>query len=142
MDRHMAIFIGALAISCSARAGSPAAADERTVVSARAERVGAQVIVTFDVGPAHTGLDDITYSGARSRLLEVRAAGQRVVPLAERFAGTLEGGRVVITLPDLPDVRELELAGAIVVLNVDGTDLERVDVPPTVTVTTAPQSLR
>lgn len=142
MDRLMAIFIGALAISCSARAGSPAAADERTMVCARAERVGAKVIVTFDVGPAHTGLDDITYSGARSSFLEVRAAGQRVVPLAERFAGTLGGGRVIITLPDLSDVHELQLAGAIVVLNVDGTDLERVDVPPTVTVTTAPPPLR
>jgi len=77
-------------------------------------------------------MDDITYSRVETVGLVVRANGSRVLPTGERFQGTLNGGDVIVTLPAIAGASRLTLEGSVVVRNVDGSELERAQVPAAV----------
>lgn len=124
------VFVAVALIGCPRKQ----AAIEGAVVHASASQRGGVLSLTLSVGPASTGIDEITYAGAEPRELVVRAAGNVLVPTAVRFVPTLKGGDVIVELPSTT-ASTLELAGSVVITNADGTDLDRVAVPAQVAVT-------
>lgn len=122
------VFVAVALIGCPRKQ----AAIEGAVVHASASQRNGVLSLTLSVGPASTGIDEITYAGAEPRELVVRAAGNVLVPTAVRFVPTLKGGDVIV---ELPSTTASELAGSVVITNADGTDLDRVAVPAQVAVT-------
>ncbi len=83
------VFVAFALIGCPRKQ----AAIDGAVVHASASQRGGVLSLTLSVGPASTGMDEITYAGAEPRELVVRAAGNVLVPTAVRFVPTFEGRR-------------------------------------------------
>lgn len=135
--RTRLLLLAAIAIGCGrdTPAPVPAAEPESAVaVHATASRAADSVVLRLrGAARAADGLEEITYPTGATQGLLVRAAGARIAVRGERYLPTLSGGDVEVTLAAVPAAAtELELAGAVVYRNPDGSELARAPLPPRV----------